>query len=102
MDKLNNLLERHSMRNQLIMDHLKSTHRLLAREIIQLLEHGLKERITLLCPLPAVDQAGITVCRSIVDASNARVILYSSGRSMNPHQQERPWHWVCSSLISTI
>ena len=90
MDKLSNVLEKNSMRNQLIMDHLNSTHRLLAREIIRLLEHGLKERITLLSPLPAVDQAGITVRLFIVDSFDLRIILYSSGRSMKPHQQERP------------
>lgn len=68
MDQLNHMLERNPMRNQLVMDHLNSTHRLLAREIIQLLEHGLKERITLLCPLPAVDQTDISVRRrSTVD-----------------------------------
>ena len=67
MDKLTNMLENKPMRNQLMMDHLNSPHRLLAREIIQLLEHGLKERITLLCPLPAVDQQSMTVRHFIVD-----------------------------------
>jgi hypothetical protein len=43
------------------MDNLNNKHYLLSREILNLLEHGLKERIQLLCPLPSVSQTIKTV-----------------------------------------
>jgi hypothetical protein len=43
------------------MDNLNNKHYLLVREILRLLEYGLKERIQLLCPLPSIKQTTKTV-----------------------------------------
>jgi len=43
------------------MDNLNNKHYLLCREILNLLEYGLKERINLLCPLPSIGQITKTV-----------------------------------------
>jgi hypothetical protein len=43
------------------MDNLNNKHYLLCREILHLLEYGLKERINLICPLPSVNQIAKTV-----------------------------------------
>jgi hypothetical protein len=61
IDQHEKLLEDKSNKNQLIMDNLNNKHYLLSREILNLLEYGLKERINLLCPLPSFDQTTKTV-----------------------------------------
>ena len=43
------------------MDNLNNKHYLLCREILHLLEYGLKERINLIFPLPSVNQIAKTV-----------------------------------------
>ncbi|CAF1245798.1 unnamed protein product [Adineta steineri] len=61
LDKHEKLLEEKSNKNQLIMDNLNNKHYLLCQQVISLLEYGLKERISLLCPLPSVTQLTKTV-----------------------------------------
>ncbi|CAM4821656.1 unnamed protein product [Rotaria magnacalcarata] len=56
LDQHDKLLDQKSNKNQLIMDNLNNKHLLLSREVLKLLEYGLKERINLLCPLPAFRQ----------------------------------------------
>jgi hypothetical protein len=61
LDQHEKLLDEKSNKNQLILDNLNNKHYLLCREIFNLLEYGLKERISLLCPLPSIDQRTKTV-----------------------------------------
>lgn len=61
IDQHEKLLEEKSNKNQLIMDNLNNKHYLLCREILHLLEYGLKERINLICPLPSSGQTRKTV-----------------------------------------
>jgi hypothetical protein len=84
-----------------MMDNLNNKHYLLARDILHLLEHGLNERIQLLCPLPSINQTTKTVGVSLsIFAINYD--LYFSGQSINQFQQEQQLHLVLSFLISTI
>ena len=61
LDQNEKVLEDHENKNQLLMDNLNNKHYLVLRELLRLLEHGLKERLYLICPLPASDQTRNTV-----------------------------------------
>ncbi|CAF1346478.1 unnamed protein product, partial [Adineta ricciae] len=54
IDQYDKLLEEKSTKNQLLMDNRNDKHFLLCQEVLHLLENGLKERISLLCPLPSL------------------------------------------------
>ena len=55
IDRYEKLLESKSNKNQLLMDNLNDKYYLITREILRLLNHGLKDRVTLLCPLPSLE-----------------------------------------------
>lgn len=61
IDQYEKLLEGKSNRNSLMIDHLNNKSYLLIREILQLLQIGLKERIQLICPLPSINPTNRTV-----------------------------------------
>jgi len=52
VEQCEKLLEKKSNKKHLLIDHLNDKFGILTRELIDLLEKGLKERIVLLCPVP--------------------------------------------------
>lgn len=90
VDQYEKLLEEKSTKNQLILDNLNNKHYLITREILHLLENGLKERIDLICPLPSADQTRKTVKISVrYFFLNVRIVLFFSGQLMNLYQKEQ-------------
>lgn len=61
LDQNEKVLEDHKNKNQLLMDNLNNKHYLVLRELLRLLDHGLKERLDLICSLPVSDQTRNTV-----------------------------------------
>ena len=58
-----------------MIDYLNNKTYLLIREILQLLESGLKERIQLICPIPSINPTNRTV-RFVNEMFRSSWILY--------------------------
>ncbi|CAF0827834.1 unnamed protein product [Rotaria sordida] len=86
VDQYEKLLDEKSNKNQLLMDNLNNKHYLLCRDILNLLENALKERINLLCPLPSFRQ----IIKSVIkfhEISNIYQKQFHSS-TIHKHNQE--------------
>ena len=102
LDQNEKVLEDHENKNQLIMDNLNNKHYLVLRELLRLLEHGLKERLYLICPLPVSDHTRNTVSSSFMAKGMDWGSVRFSGQSMKRCQREVLRRLVYSSRISMI
>ncbi|CAF4667241.1 unnamed protein product [Rotaria sp. Silwood1] len=86
LDQYEKLLDEKSNKKQLMMDNLNNKHYLLCRELLDLLENALKERINLLCPLPSFRQ----IIKSVIKFREVSNIYQEKFHSptIHTHNQE--------------
>ena len=72
IDQYEKLLDEKSNRNQLILDNLNNKHYLISREVLRLLERGLKQRVQFVCP---INQKRLTVNISSTELNHIESVL---------------------------
>ncbi|CAF2982692.1 unnamed protein product [Rotaria sp. Silwood2] len=98
LDQYEKLLDEESNKNQLMMDNLNNKHYLLCRQILNLLENALKERINLLCPLPSFRQIVKSVISNIYQEKFHSPTTHKHNEEHIEHLNEKLKQWKIETI----